>query len=198
MESARFGDEEPRAKKTGSSGCFVVLLIFLGLAVLATAVIGVAVYQAVQDPKIKEAVSAMGSMITAKGRQELEAAGCDAAAVIDMRPFANLAKQANGARTEDIEALEKAVFINCILREPKAGLTCEKLARIYRDAIKDSPNEPPEEVSVFIQTQGEQQPTCTGRYDPNGTYLGEAMPPPSHRRPPAEAPRFGTTPPVDR
>ncbi len=195
MEPARFGQEKPLPRKKGPSGCVIILLVFLGLFVLVGALIAVGVYQLLDDPQVKEAVSAMGSMVAAEGRAELEAAGCDAAMVIDMRAFATLAKNSQGNRPEDIEALEKSVFINCVLMQPKPGLTCEMMAQVYRAAIATTGKQPPPELSVFIQAQGQPEPVCTGRYDATGTFLGEAVPPPNAGPRPLFAP--GQMPPID-
>jgi hypothetical protein len=154
------------------SGCTIVLLIFMGICLLLAILIGVAVYQVMQNENVKQAFGAVGKMINAPGRQELEAAGCERAMVMDMRGFADLAKNAPNAKPTDVAALEQAVMVTCALSQKKPELTCEHLSRVYFKAQKDKTKVPPQ-VTMAVYVAGEQKPVCIGRYDADGKYLGE-------------------------
>lgn len=169
----------------------ILLLIFLGLGILAIGGIGVMCYTITQNPAVKEVIGAFGSILNAPGRRELIAAGCDGAMVIDMRAFAEIAKKDPDADPEEIARMQDTVFVNCVFNTAEPLLTCAQVAKAYRDAVPDGPPH----VNIFVQTAGKSEPICSGSYDNDAKYLGEAEAPP---RSPIGPTPWQTPPPTSR
>ena len=175
------GHEPPaRPAKKGPSGCFIALMVVVGLGVLGMIALGVVVYSVASQPEFKEMFGAVAGMMNAPGREELRAAGCEEALVMDLRPMAQMARRqaqerggTEGAPTDaelaEIEELDQ-VFALCIFDAKEPTLDCAAVARAYLGAVP----EPPPSVAAVVQRSGQDEPVCAQRYDATGRLLGEA------------------------
>ena len=167
-----------QAQRSGSTakGCLIAVAIAATFGMVLLVLAGVGVYRLMQDPDVSTAFRAFGSMVDAAGRSELQAAGCDLAMVMDMRPLADLAQKSGNSTDKEIAFMRETVAVNCLTESTKANLDCAALARVYAKAVGAAA---PAQIQVVVQSHEQERPSCAGRYDANGTYIGK----------PVEAPR---------
>jgi len=121
---------------------------------------------------IKETVEIAQAAQHAPGTDELRAAGCDTASVMDLGEM--MGAVSNFAGEEDQEELEalsekEMTMISCqVSFGDDPPLECDEIARVYGAAVPDAPDE----IMVQSQKAGRIKDHCAGIYQPDGTYVG--------------------------
>ena len=161
----------PPPPKKGRKGCLIAVIALLGVAGVVLALLGFGIYQAMQDPEVREAMGAVGGMLTAPARPELQAAGCKSAVVMDMRAFAKLAeKDPDSRRKKEVAQLREMVLVICNVDAAAPAPACGDLAQVFLQATPDHPTK----FGIYVTMDDKEPPICAKLYDATGEYLGEA------------------------
>ena len=169
------------------SGCTVLLYILaavgaivvvVGAIVLLITGIKAAQFFGGEDGKrmvegIKETVEIAEAAQGAPGTDELRAAGCDTASVMNMGDMmgavSNFVGEEDREEIEEIASSGKLLVLCQVSFGAGEPLECDELARIYGAAVPDAP----EEFMVQSQKAGRIKDHCLGVYRPDGTFVSD-------------------------
>ncbi len=153
--------------KQGMSGCTIALLVLGALAVLALGTCGVGFYMVSQNETIQNAYKATVGMFNVAGREEMAAAGCQMAILVD---FETLAKLNPDKDTDHTDMPKDKRLVVCNVARNTDAPTCDAIAKIYRAAL----SEPPEHFAVVVNITDVDDPQCATRYDAEANPIGPA------------------------
>src|SRR5688500_5964489 len=121
-------------EKQGMSGCAIAAIVVGIILVLGLIGVGTCTMLFMKSPAgqmMSETVSATAGASTRPGTNELRAAGCAEALVLDCSKMATFATQLapDAGVDEAMEAMKTAVMVTCA--DPPATMTCANVAKIY-------------------------------------------------------------------
>jgi len=139
---------------------------------------------------IKETVEIAEAAQQAPGTDEVRAAVCDSASVMNlgemMGAVSNFVGEEDRQEIETIAASDQLLVLCQVSFGSKEPLECDELARIYAAAVPDAPDE----FMVQSQKSGRIKDHCLGVYRPDGTFVSgvdeDTFKPPEPQPPPAE------------
>lgn len=171
------------APKKKNSGCLIAVLVVLGVALVGVVAAGVGVYQFSQSEEGKKAFEIVGESWRvqaeardAPGVEELKAAGCTQAMVMDLSRLVALMDEedAEPALPED----KPFTMVSCTTRSET--LSCEDVRAVYLAAAP--PPQGPYLIQVSVMSFSlEDQTRCQQAFAADGTRLeleGDAVPAP--------------------
>jgi len=173
---------DPRSPRNERSGCVVALYALFAIGLVAVLGGAAAVYlflQSEEGQKLTEV--ARGGMewlavaTDAPGAEELRGAGCEVAMVNSAGSAIQVIQPLLQGDAEAADALgelenlgtdlEELTLVVCVLPRLSIGSReCGEFARTYAGAVEF----PPDEFALFVMRQGQDQPTCSGLYAPDG------------------------------
>lgn len=152
----------------GGGGFKVIGIVLLVLGVMMVAVCAGGVYWISQNEAMMEGLESITASVDAPGAEELRQAGCTEAMVLDPQVFFRMA----GSLSDEIdldevetEGLLPDLLVSCTAAGDTT-LTCDEVARIYREAVSD-PGGP-----FMTQVASGSSDPCQDVYAADGTHLG--------------------------
>jgi len=174
----------PKRKRSGLLVLVYVLAAAGGLVILVGGIILVitgikaALFFGSEDGQrmvegIKETVEIAKEAQDAPGTEELRAAGCDTASVMNlgdmMGAVSNFVGEEDKKELEEIAESQMTMVICQVSFGSADPIECDELARIYGSAVPDAPDE----FMVQSQKAGRVKDHCVGVYAPDGTFIGD-------------------------
>ncbi len=153
-----------------------LLVILVGGIVLVITGIKAAMFFGGEDGKkmiegVKETYEIAMEAQKAPGTEELRAAGCDTASVMNLGEMlgavSNFVGEEDREEIEAIDSDEMTMIVCQVNFGDKAPLECDAIARVYGAAVPDAPPE----LMVQSQKAGRIKDHCVGVYAPDGTFL---------------------------
>lgn len=154
------------------------LVILVGGIVLVITGVKAALFFGSEDGQrmvdgIKETVEIAKAAQEAPGTEELRAAGCDTASVMDlgemMGAVSNFVGEEDQKELEEIAESQTTMVICQVNFGSKEPLECDEIARIYGAAVPDAPPE----IMIQSQKAGRVKDHCVGVYTPDGTFISD-------------------------
>lgn len=164
---------QPTAPAPKRNGCLIALMVVGGLAGLVCLGSSIAVFVAARSDTGKKIFSAIDqgvklaeAGVNAPGAEELRAAGCPEAMVMDMKDAMAIAGAFFDGGLDDADL--DYMSVNC--QAPagsKAELpSCEAIAEVYAKAV-------PSERAFVVQVKraSQQKPQCQQQFTGDGTFV---------------------------
>jgi hypothetical protein len=163
-------------KPPAPTGLKILVWIGLGFLLVMIVLMGTCTYCVMSNPEARKIGALIGESVRmglaatkAPGTDELRAAGCDEAMVMDMRDFMKAVSELDKNAEKSPSELDWQTMVICQVRLGSTKLSCENIARVYGKAVPGAPAK----FAVGIQVSLPQQDICRGLYGPDGTKLGE-------------------------
>lgn len=168
------------APASKNRGCLIALAVVAGLALLTCLVGSVVAWRFAQDPEVQKVLTAVGAGAKlaaegnkAPGTDELRAAGCGEALVIDGRAMTNLLVAFADAGVD--AEVEPGMMVMCQGNLSGKPLpSCDEVARVYVRAVAPTRG--------FTVSVASSDPTkqCNEQYDETGTpWTDDDLPEPA-------------------
>lgn len=167
--------QPPPRKKGLSKGCIVALAVTGAIVLVCGGVATWLGYSVYSNPDVQRVARAVGEGIevsqeamNAPGTEALREAGCDQAMVMLPEHMERIIHAVEPDGGSEAGEADFPPMVMCQFRFD-VTLTCERVARVYGDAVPSAPAQ----FGVQVQKQtGGNRPTCSGLYAPDGTQLG--------------------------
>lgn len=158
----------------------VLMWLAISFGLLFVAGVGTCAYFVVTNAKLRKVGAVFGETLRAgmaatkaPGTEALREAGCDVAAVIDLKAIRDLVEaveeEGGDAKTKEVSDLDITAAVSCELGASSPTLTCEQVAKTYGKAV----SQPSERFFVSVRRQLPPEDLCTGLYGPDGTLFEE-------------------------
>ena len=137
MGDGGMGDTGPGGiadpQKPKRSGFRTLLYVLVGIGGLLVLTCGGLILYASQNPAIRETISAAMEAQSAEGTEELRAAGCSQAAVMDIGAAMDALIEEAGEGAPGEIGIPK-LFVTC-QRSSDAAIDCDEVARVYLGSV---------------------------------------------------------------
>jgi hypothetical protein len=173
------------AERKKKSGLVIVIYVMAAAALLVILVGGIvlvitgvkaALFFGGEDGKkmiegVKETYEIAMEAQKAPGTEELRAAGCDTASVMNladmMDAVSNFVGEEDQKELEAVAESQTTMVICQVSFGDDPPLECDEIARVYGAAVPEAP----EELMIQSQKAGRIKDHCVGIYAPDGTFL---------------------------